>query len=105
VDTVVFDILCTKAGTRTPQLDVAVARAFYQYAGDVPQEHWVSQIVVNTCLDQLKAEKVRALFSRQPVKRNRPGRCPRIPGAERHGDEDWIGKKQRFFCNDQPFFL
>lgn len=29
------------------------------YAGAVPLEHWVSRIAVNTCINQLKAEKVR----------------------------------------------
>jgi RNA polymerase sigma-70 factor (ECF subfamily) len=30
-----------------------------QYSGTVPLEHWVSRIAVNTCLNQLRAEKVR----------------------------------------------
>jgi len=30
-----------------------------QYAGKVPIAHWVSRIAVNTCLNQLNAEKVR----------------------------------------------
>jgi RNA polymerase sigma-70 factor (ECF subfamily) len=30
-----------------------------QYSGKVPLEHWVSRIAVNTCLNVLKAEKVR----------------------------------------------
>ncbi|HEY2951407.1 MAG TPA: RNA polymerase sigma factor [Verrucomicrobiae bacterium] len=30
-----------------------------QYAGHVPVEHWVSRIAVNTCLNELKAEKIR----------------------------------------------
>ena len=30
-----------------------------QYQGQVPVEHWVSRIAVNTCLNALKAEKVR----------------------------------------------
>ena len=30
-----------------------------QYSGKVPLEHWVSRVAVNTCLNQLKAEKVR----------------------------------------------
>jgi RNA polymerase sigma-70 factor (ECF subfamily) len=30
-----------------------------QYQGLVPVEHWVSRIAVNTCLNELKAEKVR----------------------------------------------
>jgi RNA polymerase sigma-70 factor (ECF subfamily) len=30
-----------------------------QYAGQVPFEHWVSRIAVNTCLNQLRSERVR----------------------------------------------
>jgi RNA polymerase sigma-70 factor (ECF subfamily) len=30
-----------------------------QYAGKMPFEHWVSRIAVNTCLNQLRAEKSR----------------------------------------------
>ena len=30
-----------------------------QYSGAVPLEHWISRIAVNTCLNQLRVEKVR----------------------------------------------
>lgn len=30
-----------------------------QFSGDVPFEHWVSRVAVNTCLNQLRAEKSR----------------------------------------------
>jgi len=30
-----------------------------QYAGQVPLEHWVSRIAINTCLNEIAAEKVR----------------------------------------------
>jgi len=30
-----------------------------QYSGAVPIEHWVSRITINTCLNELKAEKIR----------------------------------------------
>ena len=30
-----------------------------QYSGQVPVEHWVSRIAVNTCLNEIKAQKVR----------------------------------------------
>ena len=30
-----------------------------QYAGKVPFEHWVSRVAVNTCLNQLRADKIR----------------------------------------------
>src|SRR6266853_3787315 len=30
-----------------------------QFSGKVPLEHWVSRIAINTCINQIKAEKVR----------------------------------------------
>src|SRR3979490_3642057 len=30
-----------------------------QFSGKVPLEHWVSRIAVNTCLNQIEAEKAR----------------------------------------------
>ncbi len=30
-----------------------------QFSGKVPLEHWVSRIAINTCLNQIQAEKVR----------------------------------------------
>jgi len=30
-----------------------------QYSGKVPLEHWISRIAINTCLNQIKAEKIR----------------------------------------------
>src|SRR5207253_11129861 len=30
-----------------------------QYTGRMPLEHWISRIAVNTCLNALKAEKIR----------------------------------------------
>src|SRR5512137_1207494 len=30
-----------------------------QYSGSVPLEHWVSRISINTCLNQLRLERVR----------------------------------------------
>ena len=30
-----------------------------QYSGQVPIEHWISRIAVNTCFNELKAEKIR----------------------------------------------
>ncbi|MFN2541887.1 MAG: RNA polymerase sigma factor [Chthoniobacterales bacterium] len=30
-----------------------------QFSGDVPLEHWVSRIAINTCLNQIASEKVR----------------------------------------------
>ena len=31
----------------------------HQYSGTVPLEHWVSRIAINTCLNQLRIEKIR----------------------------------------------
>src|ERR1700751_5283144 len=33
-----------------------------QFRADMPFEHWVSRIAVNTCIDQLKKQKVRPEF-------------------------------------------
>ena len=33
-----------------------------QYSGTVPFQHWVSRVVVNTCLNALQAEKIRPEF-------------------------------------------
>jgi RNA polymerase sigma-70 factor (ECF subfamily) len=38
---------------------VKLFQNLHQYSGAVPLEHWVSRIAVNTCLNQLRAEKVR----------------------------------------------
>src|SRR6184192_4468881 len=33
-----------------------------QFSGKVPLEHWVSRIAINTCRNQIQAEKVRPEF-------------------------------------------
>ena len=33
-----------------------------QFSGKVPLEHWVSRIAINTCINQIQAEKVRPEF-------------------------------------------
>src|SRR6202007_3269390 len=38
---------------------IKVFQKLSQYSGKVPLEHWVSRIAVNTCLNQLAAEKAR----------------------------------------------
>jgi len=52
-----------------------------QYSGKVPLEHWVSRVTINTCLNQLAAEKARPELSwadlsedQQHVLENLPGR-------------------------------
>jgi RNA polymerase sigma-70 factor (ECF subfamily) len=50
---------------RTPEEDlcqmifIKVFQKLNQFSGKVPLEHWVSRIAVNTCLNQIAAEKVR----------------------------------------------
>ena len=43
----------------TQTIFVKVFTKLDQYSGAVPLEHWVSRITVNTCINQLKHEKVR----------------------------------------------
>jgi RNA polymerase sigma-70 factor (ECF subfamily) len=38
---------------------IKVLQKLSQYSGAVPLEHWVSRIAVNTCLNQIQAEKAR----------------------------------------------
>jgi RNA polymerase sigma-70 factor (ECF subfamily) len=41
---------------------IKVFQKLSQFSGNVPLEHWVSRIAVNTCLNQIQAEKVRPEF-------------------------------------------
>ena len=38
---------------------IRVFQKLSQFSGKVPLEHWVSRIAVNTCLNQIEAERVR----------------------------------------------
>jgi RNA polymerase sigma-70 factor (ECF subfamily) len=38
---------------------IRIFQKFSQFSGQVPLEHWVSRIAINTCINQIKAEKVR----------------------------------------------
>jgi len=38
---------------------IKVFQKLPQFSGKVPLEHWVSRVAVNTCLNQIEAEKVR----------------------------------------------
>src|SRR5246127_5960506 len=38
---------------------IKVFQKLSQFSGNVPLEHWVSRVAVNTCLNQLAAEKAR----------------------------------------------
>jgi RNA polymerase sigma-70 factor (ECF subfamily) len=41
---------------------IKVFQKLDQFSGKVPLEHWVSRIAINTCLNQIQAEKVRPEF-------------------------------------------
>ena len=38
---------------------IKVFQKLDQFSGKVPLEHWVSRIAINTCINQIKAERVR----------------------------------------------
>jgi RNA polymerase sigma-70 factor (ECF subfamily) len=38
---------------------IKIFRKLGQYTGRMPLEHWISRIVINTCFNALKAEKIR----------------------------------------------
>src|SRR6266446_6242136 len=50
---------------RTPEEDlcqmifIKVFQKLNQFSGKVPLEHWVSRIAINTCINQIQAERVR----------------------------------------------
>ena len=50
---------------RTPEEDlcqmifIKVFQKLDQFSGKVPLEHWVSRIAINTCINQIQAERVR----------------------------------------------
>src|SRR5213075_235753 len=41
---------------------IKVFQNLSQFSGKVPLEHWVSRIAVNTCLNQIQAEKARPVL-------------------------------------------
>src|SRR3954454_3036359 len=50
---------------RTPEEDICqmifikVFQKLSQFSGNVPLEHWVSRVAVNTCLNQIESERIR----------------------------------------------
>ena len=38
---------------------IKVLQNLYQFSGKVPLEHWVSRIAINTCINQIQAERAR----------------------------------------------
>ncbi|HET9418363.1 MAG TPA: sigma-70 family RNA polymerase sigma factor [Chthoniobacterales bacterium] len=58
---------------RTSEEDLAqmifikVFQKLWQFSGEVPLEHWVSRIAVNTCLNQIAAEKARPELRRSDL--------------------------------------
>ncbi len=61
----VAKIVCSHRAQRTPEEDlcqmifIRMFQKLNQFSGKVPLEHWVSRIAVNTCLNQIAAEKIR----------------------------------------------
>jgi RNA polymerase sigma factor (sigma-70 family) len=43
----------------TQMVFIKIFQNFDQYSGKVPLQHWISRITVNTCLNELRAEKRR----------------------------------------------
>ena len=41
---------------------VKIFQKLSQFSGKVPLEHWVSRVAINTCINQIQAEKVRPEF-------------------------------------------
>ena len=41
---------------------IKVFQKLSQFSGKVPLEHWVSRIAINTCINQIQAERVRPEF-------------------------------------------
>src|SRR6267142_6042091 len=41
---------------------IKVFQKLDQFSGKVPLEHWVSRIAINTCINQIQAERVRPEF-------------------------------------------
>src|SRR2546427_8149255 len=61
----VAKIVRTHRARRTAEEDlcqmifIKVFQRLSQFSGNVPLEHWVSRIAVNTCLNQIESERVR----------------------------------------------
>jgi RNA polymerase sigma factor (sigma-70 family) len=61
----VVKIVRAHRSRRTPEEDlcqmifIKVFQKLSQFSGNVPLEHWVSRVAVNTCLNQIESEKVR----------------------------------------------
>src|SRR2546430_4157004 len=61
----VLKLVCAHLPRRISEEDlvqmifIKVFHKLNQYTGRMPLEHWISRIAVNTCLNALKAEKIR----------------------------------------------
>ena len=53
-----------------------------QYAGQVPIEHWVSRITINTCLSQIQAERARPEWRWADLSREQTGRLEQLATAD-----------------------
>lgn len=69
----VAKLVRTHRPRRTSEEDLAqmifikVFQKLSQFSGEVPLEHWVSRIAVNTCLNQIAAEKARPELRRSDL--------------------------------------
>lgn len=52
------------------------------YAGKMPLEHWISRVAVNTCLNALKAEKIRPEYRLADFNEETAAHIERIAAAE-----------------------
>src|SRR5436189_6397461 len=61
----VVKIVRSHRSRRTPEEDICqmifikVFQKLSQFSGNVPLEHWVSRVAVNTCLNQIESERER----------------------------------------------
>ena len=54
---------------------IKVFQKLSQFSGKVPLEHWVSRIAINTCINQIQAEKVRPEFRQADLSEEKSRSC------------------------------
>jgi RNA polymerase sigma-70 factor (ECF subfamily) len=66
-----------------------------QYSGQVPLEHWVSRITINTCLNALAAEKVRPELRRADLSDEQQALLEKFQaGREEAGPADCLAARE-----------
>ncbi|MGI9088687.1 MAG: RNA polymerase sigma factor, partial [Chthoniobacterales bacterium] len=65
-----------------------------QYSGAVPLEHWVSRIAINTCLNQIAAEKARPELRRADLSEEQDAFLENLnsTGAEKSPNERLVAR-------------